>query len=107
MAKWKKTIDMAIANHLDAHVMGASFYLTALALGLLTVTLLEGGYEFLMEQCAFFEKIVEIALLILVVVRPRRRQDMHFRIFTWRIHCSRAGRDDSQSMFLSLSHVYI
>jgi hypothetical protein len=24
VAKWKKTIDMVIANHLDAHVMGAS-----------------------------------------------------------------------------------
>jgi hypothetical protein len=38
MAKWKKRVDMAIANHLDAHVMG--------------------GYEFLMEQCLFFEAFV-------------------------------------------------
>ena len=105
MAKWKKTLDMAIANHLDAHVMGALFYLTGLSLGLLTITLLVGGYEFLMEQCALFEKIVKIALLILVVVRPRRRQDLHFRIFTWRIHRSGASRHDSQSKFLSSSHV--
>jgi hypothetical protein len=37
MAKWKKTLDMAIANNLDAHVMG--------------------GYEFLMEQYHAEDKI--------------------------------------------------
>ncbi|KAF8274308.1 hypothetical protein EI94DRAFT_1794529 [Lactarius quietus] len=37
VAKWKKTIDMAIGNHLDAHVMG--------------------GYEFLMEQYHAEDKI--------------------------------------------------
>ena len=62
MAKWKKTIDMAIASHLDAHVMGASSYLTVTILGPLTLILLVGGYEFLMEQCSFFENVVtEIA----------------------------------------------
>jgi hypothetical protein len=37
VAKWKKTVDMAIANYLDAHVMG--------------------GYEFLMEQYHAEDKI--------------------------------------------------
>ena len=50
MAKWKKTLDMAIANHLDAHVMGASSYLIVTVLSTLTLILV-GGYEFLMEQC--------------------------------------------------------
>ena len=58
MAKWKKTIDMAIATYLDAHVMGTSFQLTVTILGLLTTALLVGGYEFLMEQCAFFGNFV-------------------------------------------------
>ena len=52
MAKWKKTLDMAFANHLDAHVMGASSYQTVIVLSGLTLILLIGGYEFLMEQCA-------------------------------------------------------
>jgi hypothetical protein len=98
MAKWRKTVDMAIANNLDAHVMGESSWLTVTVLG--PLTLLVGGYEFLMEQCPFFKKAFPLKVFLIFVVRPCRRQDMHFRIFTWRLHRSGARRDDSQSMFL-------
>ena len=48
---------MAIANHLDAHVMGASFVLTPLILPrhAYDYLYLAGGYEFLMENCTSVE----------------------------------------------------
>ena len=57
-ATWKRTLDKAIATHLDLHIMGASSQLTVTILVLHTLTPLVGGYEFLMEQCSFFENVV-------------------------------------------------
>ena len=45
--------------------------------------------------------------LFILILRPCRRQDMPFRIFTWRIHRSSTGSHGSQGKFLSSSHLWI
>jgi hypothetical protein len=53
---------MAIANHLDAHVMGASVLEDLfLPLDTLTTIVLTGGYEFLMENCTSIGNYVRCA----------------------------------------------
>lgn len=49
---------MAVATYLDAHVMGTSSLVDRL-LGPLIILYLVGGYEFLMEQCASFETLLQ------------------------------------------------
>jgi len=47
----QKSIDAAVGNHLDTHVMGTSFLDFFLPLDTLITIVLTGGYEFLMENC--------------------------------------------------------
>ena len=58
---------MAVANHLDAHVMGASFLESQFFLPpeTLTTIVLTGGYEFLMENCTSIGKLFRSRAMIL------------------------------------------